>query len=166
MESTGAKLTDVSKICIIKKTICREAAMNKDLAKAKKILLDTGATCVLCKGGSRVDSQLRGVTPLMELLDTGMDFSGYSAADKVVGKATAFLYCLLGVTAVYAPVVSEPALAVLEANGIDVEYEQCVPAIFNHRKDGLCPMETATKALTDPEEALDAIRRTLEKLNA
>ena len=67
--------------------------MNNDLAKAKKILSDTGATCVLCKGKSRCESQLRGVTPLVDLLDTGMDFSGYAAADKVVGKATAFLYC-------------------------------------------------------------------------
>lgn len=138
--------------------------MNKDLAKAKKILLDTGATCVLCRGGSRVDSQLRGVLPLVELLDTGMDFSGYSAADKVVGKATAFLYCLLGVTAVYAQVISEPALAVLQAHGIGIEYEQCVPAIFNRRRDGFCPMESATKGISDPEEALTAIRKTLEKL--
>lgn len=139
--------------------------MNKDLAKAKKILRDTGATCVLCRGGSRCESQLRGVTPLVELLDTGMDFSGYAAADKVVGKATAFLYCLLGVTAVYAPVISDAALQVLQTHGIEIEYDQCVPAIFNHRQDGFCPMETVTKNINDPEEALAAIRKTLEKLN-
>ena len=140
--------------------------MNKDLTKAKKILLDTAATCVLCKGSSRVDSQLRGVTPLVDLLDTGMDFSGYSAADKVVGKATAFLYCLLGVKAVYTPVISEAALAVLQENGIDAQYDTCVPAIFNHRKNGPCPMESATKTITNPEEALVAIRQTLEKLSS
>ena len=140
--------------------------MNKDLAKAKKILLDTGATCVLCKGGSRVESQLRGVTPLVDLLDTFMDFSGYSAADKVVGKATAFLYCLLEVKAVYTPVISEQALQVLQQHGIDAQYDLCVPAILNRRKDGFCPMETATRHIDDPETALDAIRSTLEKLRA
>ncbi len=140
--------------------------MNQDLAKAKKILRETGATCVLCKGRSRVDSDMRGVKPLLELLDTGMDFSGYSAADKVVGKATAFLYCLLGVRAVYAPVISEGGLAVLQEHGIAAEYDQCVPAIFNHRRDGFCPMETATRELTDPEEARKAIERALEKLRS
>ena len=138
--------------------------MNKDLVKAKKTLLETGATCVLCRGGSRCESQLRGVLPLVELLDTGMDFSGYSAADKVVGKATAFLYCLMDVAAVYTPVISQAALEVLQGHGIHAEYDLCVPAIFNHRRDGFCPMETATKNIDNPEEALAAIRKTLEKL--
>lgn len=140
--------------------------MNADLAKAKKILLTTGATCVLCRGGSRIESDMRGVMPLMELLDLGMDFSGYSAADKVIGKATAFLYCLLEVKAVYTPVISEAALEVLREHGIEAVYDQCVPAILNRRKDGFCPMETATKNISDPEQALAAVRRTLEKLNS
>ena len=95
-----------------------------------------------------------------------MDFSGYSAADKVVGKATAFLYCLLGVTAVYTPVISQAALQVLTQHGIATEYDLCVPAIFNHRKDGFCPMETATRDISDPKQALCAIRSTLEKLHS
>ena len=138
--------------------------MNADLAKAKKMLEDSGATCVLCRGKSRVESDLRGVAPLLDLLETGMDFSGYSACDKVIGKATAFLYCLLEVKAVYAPVISQPALEVLLAHGIAAEYNQVVPAILNRRRDGFCPMETATRDLCHPEAALEAIRATLEKL--
>jgi hypothetical protein len=140
--------------------------MNSDLAKAKKILMDTGSTCVLCKGRSRVESDLRGVKPLLELLDMGMDFSGYSAADKVVGKATAFLYCLLEVRAVYTPVISEAGLAVLQEHGIEAQYDKCVPAILNRRRDGFCPMESATKSISHPEEALKAIQRTLETLRS
>ena len=139
--------------------------MNADLAKAKKILTQTGATCVLCKGRSRVESDMRGVAPLLDLLDMGMDFSGYSAADKVVGKATAFLYCLLEVKAVYTPVISESALAVLREHDIEAAYDRCVPAILNRRRDGFCPMETATKNIADPVEALCAIRATLKKLH-
>lgn len=140
--------------------------MNADLAKAKKILTQTGATCVLCKGRSRVESDMRGVAPLLDLLDMGMDFSGYSAADKVVGKATAFLYCLLEVSAVYTPVISQPALEVLSSHGIAATYEQCVPAILNRRRDGFCPMETATKSVSQPEEALVAIQKAMKKLQA
>ena len=138
--------------------------MNADLAKAKKTFQGSAFTCVLCRGRSRVESDLRGVAPLLDLLDMGMDFSGYCAADKVIGKATAFLYCLLEVKAVYTPVISQAALEVLETHGIAAEYDLCVPAILNRRKDGFCPMETATRNITDPEAALEAIRKTLSKL--
>ncbi len=139
--------------------------MNQDLIKAKKIFQESSATCVLCRGKSRVESDLRGVAPLLDLLDTGMDFSGYSACDKVVGKATAFLYCLLEVKAVYTPVISQPALEVLRSHSIEVQYDLTVPAILNRRKDGFCPMETATRNIAEPEAALTAIRATLEKLS-
>ena len=138
--------------------------MDPNLTKAKKIFTDSGATCVLCRGKSRVESDMRGVAPLLDLLDTGMDFSGYSACDKVIGKATAFLYCLLEVKAVYTPVISQTALEVLQAHGIEAQYDLVVPAILNRRKDGFCPMETATRSISDPEEALDVIRAALEKL--
>ena len=140
--------------------------MNADLAKAKKTFQSGTFTCVLCKGKSRVESQLRGVAPLLDLLDMGMDFSGYCAADKVVGKATALLYCLLEIRAIYTPVISQPALEVLHCHGIDVEYDLCVPAILNRRKDGFCPMETATKSISDPQIALEVIQKTLGKLHS
>ena len=140
--------------------------MNKDLAKAKKILCDTGSTCVLCKGGSRVESQLRGVAPLVELLDMGMDFSGYSAADKVVGKGAALLYALLGIKEIYALVISESALSVLQNNSIICSYDTLVPHIINRRGDGICPIESATMDIENPLDAPGVIVETLEKLRA
>lgn len=139
--------------------------MNADLENAKRILEQTGCTCVLCKDGRVWESRARGVSPLMEFLSSGQVPAGFSAADKVVGKATAFLYCLLGAKAVYAPVMSRLALQVLEDHGIEAHFAQCVDAIFNRRRDGFCPMETATKELSDPDEALAAIRQVLEKLH-
>jgi hypothetical protein len=107
----------------------------------------------------------RGIRPLLELLENGTDLHGYSAADKVVGKAAAFLYCLLGVKALHAGVISQPALAVLEATGIVVRYSTLVPAIRNRTGDGFCPMETAVWDLSDPALAPDAIRNALQKLS-
>lgn len=43
---------------------------------------------------------------MVEWLGFGMDFHGYAADDKIIGKATAMLFVLAGVKEVYAPVVS------------------------------------------------------------
>ena len=135
-----------------------------DLEKAKEILVTGGYTCVLCRAEQIITSNQRGVAPLMELWEQHRDVSGFSAADKVVGKATALLYCLLGVRAVYGAVMSRPALTVLEANGIATGYEQLVDAIRNRTDTGFCPMETATRDIHDPKDAPQAIRKALASL--
>ena len=138
--------------------------MDKDMALARNILEAEGCTCVLCKDSIVYKSDRRGVAPLMGWLESGTDLNGFSAADKVVGKATAFLYCLLQVKAVYAQVMSNAAVAVLTQHGIPHSYDRQVPAIQNRRGDGLCPMELATRGVDDPAEAPAAIRQALANL--
>ena len=75
--------------------------MNIDLKRACQTLAASDCTCVLCAGTRCHTSTQRGVAPLLQWLDGGTDLKGFSAADKVVGKAAAFLYCLLGVAAVH-----------------------------------------------------------------
>ncbi len=135
-----------------------------ELEKAIDILNRKNLTCVLCRGERVVEETARGVRPLLALLDSGEDFAGFSAADKVVGKAAAFLYCLLGVRAVYARIISQPACQVLEDAGIEVRFDTQVPAIRNRTDTGLCPMESAVWSIREPGQALAALRSTLEKL--
>ena len=130
-----------------------------DLEKAKKLLPEGGYTCVLCRGAEVHTATARGVRPLLDWLDSGLDLRGFSAADKVVGRATAFLYVLLGVRTVHALVMSTPAKEALEANGIPAFCGREVAGIINRRGDGPCPFEEAVLDITDPEEALSAIRR-------
>ena len=138
--------------------------MGKDLENACAVLAREGCTCVLCKGDIYYKSSRRGVAPLMGWLEEGIDAKGFSAADKVVGKATAFLYCLLGVSAVHANVISDAAVAVLQEHGILLTYGQRVAAIQNRTGDGLCPMEMATREISDPADAPAAIRAALARL--
>lgn len=137
--------------------------MQEDLIKARQLLLTGSFTYVLCRGSEVRTGTARGVRPLVDLMEEG-SFSGFCAADKVVGKATAFLYVLLGVRAIYTPVVSESALDVLRAHGIDIFYDLAVPGIFNRSRTGFCPMETAVRDIRDPQAALAAIRDALEKM--
>ena len=130
-----------------------------DLIAARNRLSQGSHTCVLCKDGVFHISDQRGVRPLVDWLDSGLDLRGFTAADKVVGRATAFLYVLLGVRTVYAHVMSTPAREVLEAAAIAAHCGREVPGIINRRGDGPCPFEKAVLDITDPALALAAIRR-------
>ena len=138
---------------------------SNDIVRAKEILTEGGFTCVLIKGGTVFSSRERGVKPLLSLLDSKENCKGCFAADKVVGKAAAFLYILLGAKALYASVISAPALELLKSYKIDVSYETTVEMIRNRTETGYCPMEQATLNLSEPNEALRAIRETLRRLS-
>ncbi len=136
-----------------------------DIEKTKKLLHSGGYTCVLCRNDRVVTSVARGVKPLVAWLAAGEDFAAFSAADKVVGRATAFLYVLLGVKAVYGDVISRAALAVLTAHGIAVEYGILTDHIINRCGDGICPFEAAVLAVDEPQEALRIIRAKMDELH-
>lgn len=135
-----------------------------DLERARHLLMAGTYTCVLCKGDLLYTSTARGVRPVLDWITTGQDLSGFSAADKVVGKAAAFLFIRAGIVRLYTRVISGPALDVLRAGGISVEYDSLVPGIINRAGDGPCPMESAVSGTDDPDEALDLIRKKLEEL--
>lgn len=136
-----------------------------DLQKAHDLLRSGGYTCVLCRDEEIHTSQARGVRPLVQWLTFGPDLRGFSAADKVVGKATAYLYCLLGVKAVHALVMSGAAAEVLRKNGIEVTQDKLVENIINRAGNGICPFEAAVWNIHTPEEALPAIRNKMKEMN-
>ncbi len=135
------------------------------LHKAKTLLVSNEYTCVLTDGEAIYSSCLRGVKPLVQFLCEGAIPKNCDAADKVVGKATAFLYVLLGVRSLYARVISESAVAVLQSHGIAAEYDVLVPHIINRRGDGICPFEKAVAHIDDPHEAYAVIRETMTDLH-
>lgn len=136
-----------------------------DLDRAREALEnDPALACVLVRGEEVVLAKGRGVSPLLGFLDGGKDFRGYSAADRVAGRAAALLYALLGVKALYAKVLSRTAVKALERQGIAYEYQTLAENIVNRAGTGLCPMEEATEGIDDPREGLAAIRERLKKL--
>ena len=151
-----------------------------DLEQAKKILADGEYTCVLCKSspengdaGKAADtvctvmtSRDRGVAPLVKWLSGGTDISGFSAADRVVGKAAALLFLPGGVKAVYVEVMDEQAQRILSARGVDVSFGRKVPRILNRTGTGTCPMEEAVAQINDPAAALPAIRKKIGELHS
>ena len=132
---------------------------------AKQILLSGGYTCVLTDGQRAFTSTDRGVKPLVRFLESGEIPAGVSAADKVVGRATAYLYVLLKVKAVYSQIISQPAVDVLRENGVQVAYDKLVPNIINRKGDGICPFEAAVMDISSPDLAYIAIRKKMTEMN-
>jgi hypothetical protein len=138
--------------------------MRADTKQALALLRDENLTCAVCGGEDAYKSTARGVAPLLNWLDNGMRFSGFCAADKVVGAGAAYLYVLLGVVEVYAEILSESAQKVLQRYEISVHFGTLVPRIRNRAGDGFCPIEDAVSNATDAQDALERIRARLKEL--
>lgn len=138
--------------------------MNRDLDRAKEMLISGEYTCVLCKGTTIHTSTETGILPLIKFLDLGQSYEGFSAADKIVGKAAAYLYIMMGVESVYALVMSKSAFELLLQYNIEVSYNTLTSEITNRSGIGCCPMEHAVQYADSPKDALIKIRQTLKQL--
>ena len=140
--------------------------MNGNSKRAREIFDSDNYTLVLCNEDEVITSSERGVAPLIELYRSGRDLSSFSAADKVVGRAAAFMYVLLGIKGVYAKCISRPAIEVLEKSGIELEYGECVERIASRDGKGLCPMESAVMGIDSASDAYEAILRKQKELSS
>lgn len=137
-----------------------------DLERAKILLREGNHACVLCLDEMTFTSDANGIKPLNWWLKDGCRFEGFSAADRVIGRAAAFLYVLLGVKEVYADVLSESAVPVLDRFGISWSYREKVKNIMNRTGDDLCPMEKIALEYEEPEDAYDALKVKIAELMA
>lgn len=138
--------------------------MTNDTARAKALLEEKGYTCVLCRGDRISESEERGIRPLVRWIDSGEDFRGFCAADRIVGKAAAWLYLLLGIRELYAAVLSRSAARLLEEREIPFSYGVLTEEIINRKKTGQCPMELAVSDSASPPEAYAAVKKKLAEL--
>lgn len=127
-------------------------------------LHDEKCSCVIYNRGElRIYSQ-RGVKDLFELLKSEPErLHGAVIADKVVGKGASALMAEGGVDAVYADVISLPALNLLKASGIAVSYGECVENIINRAGTGVCPVETLCMECETAGECIPLIEEFIEK---
>ncbi len=130
----------------------------------QKLAAEESLTLVLCKGSEYRTDTRRGIAPMLDLLASGINLNGFSAADRVVGKAVALLFVQAGIRAVYAGVVSEAALLVFAHFGISCTYALRVDYIINRAGTGQCPMERAVRDTIDPAEAERMLREELKRL--
>lgn len=129
-------------------------------------LFETGAyTFVAVDASNKVlVSSEKGVKPLTNLLDGGVSLDGFSACDKIVGRAASFLYILLSVDSLYAETLSLQGKELLERYGIAVSYKILCDEIISRDGTDICPMDKAVLGVDDPIVAYDCIKKKQQEL--
>lgn len=124
------------------------------------ILHDEGLTLVLKSANGEIHRYTqRGIKDLMTLVSTNPEILHDALiADKAVGKAAAACMVAGGVKQVWADVMSEPALALLQNHGVTAECDTLVDHIINRTGDGWCPMERLSRDENDPAAIIQRIR--------
>jgi len=137
-----------------------------DIERAKELFQTGEYTCVLVKDDSVYTSATAGISPMLGFIGSGIDLNGFSAADKIVGRAAAMLFVLAGVKEVFTAVLSKQAEAVFIKHGIRFSCDTLTEAILNRSGTDLCPMEKAVGDIEEPPAAIEAIKKTLELLKS
>lgn len=127
---------------------------------ARKLLEESEASLVVVKGGEEVLRENgSGVLPLLKVVASQdpAALAGASLADRVIGRAAAFLAVKAGFSAVYSPIMSKPGMELLLDNGIEVHSKNLVANIMRQEPYGLCLMEQMVSDVSEPEEAFEKL---------
>jgi hypothetical protein len=127
-------------------------------------LEESGMNLLVFSGGKVVySSDERGIMPLVDAIDVigGEGIGDLITADRIVGKAAAFLNVYLGAREVHAMLISAGAKGLLLERGIPFEFREETDAI--KMKDGVifCPFERMVRDVSDPVEAYARIKAKL-----
>jgi hypothetical protein len=109
----------------------------------------------------------KGVRDLIYLLDNDAErLRGAMVADKVIGKAAAGLMVRGGVVEVYADVMSQLALPLLQEAGISYSFGQLVEHIVIPEGDSRCPLEQIVADAQNASEIEAMLREHFAQMQA
>lgn len=133
---------------------------DRDLELAKLRLKERDLTLVIVKEGKLIfETKSQGVSGFLRAIEKfGKRLVASSVADKIVGAAAAMLCVYSEIASVFAVMISEEGIKVLEDNDIIYQFEKQVPNILNHDKTDICPFEKLAIASKDPKEAYTKLK--------
>lgn len=137
---------------------------NLNIKELQSSLSDGIRLSVFFADGSVFTSDGKGIFDLLCIAKTEGALKGAYAADKIVGRAAAFLYCICRPEYLYAETLSEGGKKILEESGITFSYGTLTHAIMNHAGTGICPMDDAVKEAFDPQTAYGLILQRANEL--
>lgn len=111
-------------------------------------------------------SKDKGVKPLLDFYKLGeyKEHKNIYVADKIIGRGASFFLVAMSIKALYTPIISESAKALLDKYNIKVVYNKVVPYIINREGTGLCPIESSVLDEENVEIALQKIQKRLIEL--
>jgi hypothetical protein len=137
----------------------------EDIELARSLLEEEKWNLVIVKGGQVLfSSRERGVAPFFQAVQSmGKSLHNAAVADRIVGLAVAMLCLHARVAAVYAGIVSQGALDMLERKGVAVSNQNAVPYISNYDGTDLCPFEKLAGSCQRPSQLLAALQSLFAK---
>ena len=132
----------------------------QDLERARLKLKEKNLSLVVVKNGKVIfETETRGIKSFLGAIELfSKKLAGSSVADRIVGRAVAFLCVYVQVSAVFAVVISMEGVRVLEDNKIFYQFEKCVPNILNQKGNDICPFEKLALTFQTPEDAYRKLR--------
>jgi len=132
----------------------------RDLEIARRKLKDANLSLVIVKNSKTIfETKSSGIRGFLQAIDSlNKELAESSVADKIMGRAAALLSACSHVYAVFAVVISEEGIKVLEDNDIPYQFERCVPKILNSKGNDVCPLERLTLTITTPVEAYSKLK--------
>lgn len=107
-----------------------------------------------------------GIKPLYSAyIKVKEQMKGASCADRVIGKAAAWIYKEADIKELYCDVITTRAKNMLLDSGIEVVFIEEIDFVENRDKTGMCPVETLAKDETDFDNLLKNIEKFLIEKN-
>lgn len=138
----------------------------KDIEIAKKILKEENQKIVVVKNGQVVFKSVdRGIKPMYYLSkNMKKEAKGSSLADRVIGKGAAIICAYLDIKDLYAELISENAIKILDKENINYKFNHKCEYVKNRDKTDYCPIEKRSLDTEDPEVLLSRIEIFLNSL--
>ena len=133
---------------------------NQDLELAKRKLISEDLSLVIVKNQKIIfKTKKQGVSGFLQAIEKmNQKLAKSSIADKIVGVAAAMLCVYSDVSAVFAQIISDGGIKVLENNNIIHQFEKNVSCILNQNKTDVCPFEKKAISCTNPRKAYENLK--------
>lgn len=136
-----------------------------NLMLAKSTLFENEYSIVVVKENEIVyKSESKGLQSLISLYKNDVNtLENSSIADKVIGRAAALILVDSNIKEVYADLISQNAIDILDKSNISYEYKSQVTEIRNRDNTGMCPMEELSLKCVSADELIEKIEEKFKK---
>lgn len=136
-----------------------------NLKLAKSTLFENEYSIVVVKENEIVyKSESKGLQSLISLYKNDVNtLENSSIADKVIGRAAALILVDSNIKEVYADLISQNAIDILDKSDIPYEYKSQVTEIRNRDNTGMCPMEELSLKCVSADELIEKIEEKFNK---
>jgi hypothetical protein len=127
---------------------------------ATKILKENDYSIIIIKEGTiKIKKKGEGIRPFLEIIEESKnEIKNSIIGYRILGKASALLCKYANVKAVYSPMATKKAIAVLIRYSIPCQTDKVIEKIKNKLDDDICPFEKMLENINSPDRAYTILK--------